>query len=98
MDTLVSVLKLLFMSSFFCFIIENCALSTKKGKEIIMNKRFIATALAVTILSSNIPTISFATSNTTVNKESIENLKVYKKTSLKPHEDTKKFNSVIHTN
>lgn len=62
-----------------------------------MNKKFIVTGLLVSMLITNTNTVTAFSSTNTVTKDSIENLKIYRKTSLSPGEDNKKFNITFHT-
>lgn len=61
-----------------------------------MNKKFIVTGLLVSMLITNTNTVTAFSSTNTVTKDSIENLKIYRKTSLSPGQDNKKFNITFH--
>ncbi|MBO3444279.1 putative mucin/carbohydrate-binding domain-containing protein [Clostridium sp. CCUG 7971] len=61
-----------------------------------MNKKFIMTGLLVTMLATNVNITTVFASDSKVKKDSVENLKVYRKTSLSPNEDNKKFNIPFH--
>lgn len=64
-----------------------------------MLKKLIAKILLIAVMSSNFSTGVFASvNNNIVNKDSTENLKIYRKTSLSPGEEGKKFNIPFHSN
>lgn len=58
-------------------------------------KKAIISLLVTSMIAAQVPVISFAES-LNVNKDTVEDIKIYRKTSRTPNEDRKNFNGIFH--
>ncbi|MGL4761038.1 MAG: putative mucin/carbohydrate-binding domain-containing protein [Sarcina sp.] len=58
-------------------------------------KRAVVALLVSSMVATQVPVLSFA-QGLNVNKDTVEDIKIYRKTSRTPHEEKKNFNGVFH--